>query len=144
MIAMARGVRDPQGASSLSTWLYTTARSFSVAAVKSRLHRARLAVRASLLPTLGIPADATAADTATASSCPDVLTMYSQKLEGEISASLCSEMEKHVESCSHCTRACDSLKRSLALCSTAPSVDVPRDVQASVRIALRKVLADPA
>lgn len=40
LIAMARGVRDFQGASSLSTWLYTIARSFCIK------HRRRDAVRA--------------------------------------------------------------------------------------------------
>src|SRR6187455_3205337 len=159
LLAMARGVRDFRGASSLSTWLYTIARSFCIKkrrrakfapedersldadgageakplaapgagpddalatkrveraleqaiasldpmyrevlllrdvegltapevaevlgvttqAVKSRLHRARLSVRARVAPLLGIETDLPAA----AGTCPDVLTMFSQHL----------------------------------------------------------------
>ena len=221
MLAMARGVRDFRGASSIATWLYTIARSHcikkrrrskfapeqersldtdaapeaqrladpaqspdeelagrqveralehaiaalepmyrevlllrdvegltapevaevlgvSVQAVKSRLHRARLAVRASVAPVLGIPGDSPAAP----GTCPDVLTLFSQHLEDEISADVCAEMERHIAACGRCRSACDSLKHTLALCRTAgPSVDVPASVQASVKIALRDFLS---
>lgn len=222
LLAMARGVRDFRGASSISTWLYTIARSFcikkrrrskfapedersldtevaldvaqladpakgpddalagrqvehaleqaigalepmyreplilrdvegltapevaevlgvSVQAVKSRLHRARLAVRAHVAPMLGVPTEPTAA---LPGACPDVLTLFSQHLEGEISAEVCAEMERHLEGCGRCRRACDSLKRTLALCKAGPSVEVPASVQASVKVALRNILAE--
>jgi RNA polymerase sigma-70 factor (ECF subfamily) len=107
-------------------------------AVKSRLHRARLAVRAQLAPLLGIPDDPKAPGT-----CPDVLTLFSQHLEDEISADVCAQMQRHLEACGRCRGACDSLKRTLALCRTAgPSVDVPASVQASVKVALRDFLAE--
>jgi RNA polymerase sigma-70 factor (ECF subfamily) len=224
LLAMARGVRDFRGASSISTWLYTVARSvcikkrrrskfapeaersldtdattearsladparapdeelagrqvehaleqaiaalepmyrevlllrdaegltapevaevlgLSVQAVKSRLHRARLAVRAEVAPLLGVPGAAPAAP----GSCPDVLTLFSQHLEDEISAQVCAEMERHVEACARCRGACDSLRRTLALCRTGgPAVDVPASVQASVKVALRDFLAENA
>ena len=102
------------------------------------LHRARLAVRASVAPVLGIPGDAPAAP----GTCPDVLTLFSQHLEDEISADVCAEMERHIAACGRCRSACDSLKHTLALCRTAaPSVDVPASVQASVKIALRDFLS---
>jgi RNA polymerase sigma-70 factor (ECF subfamily) len=218
LLSAARGLRDFRGAASLSTWLYTIARSFcikqrrrskfapdearpidsdelaagrqladpapspaealagkqvehvlelairsleplyrevlvlrdvegltapevaevlgvSVQAVKSRLHRARLAVRAQVAPLLGIPTDGAAA----AGTCPDVLTLFSQHLEDEISAELCAEMERHLRACDRCRGACDSLTRTLALCrTTGPAV--PSSVQASVRVALRDFL----
>lgn len=110
----------------------------TVQAVKSRLHRARLAVRAQVAPRLGIPDAAAAPGT-----CPDVLTLYSQHVEGEISADLCAELERHLAGCARCRGACDSLKRSLALCRTAgEAVEVPAAVQESVKIALRDVLGD--
>jgi RNA polymerase sigma-70 factor (ECF subfamily) len=220
LLAMARGVRDFRGASSISTWLYTIARSFcikkrrksqfapeeersldtdvapeaarladpakspdealagkqvehaleqaigalepmyrevlllrdvegltapevaevlgvSVQAVKSRLHRARLSVRAKVAPLLGISAGAAAG------TCPDVLALFSRHLEDEISADVCAEMERHLQGCDRCRGACDSLKRTLALCRTAgPSVQVPTSVQASVKVALRNFLAE--
>ena len=223
LLAMARSVRDFRGASSLSTWLYSIARSFcikkrrrskfapeeqrsldsdaageakrlsapgdspddalagkqveralenaiaaldpmyrevlllrdvegltapevaevlgvSVQAVKSRLHRARLSVRERVAPMLGLDAGPPMAV-----GCPDVLMMFSQHLEDEISTERCAEMERHLEGCPQCRGTCDSLKRTLALCRTVgPSSPVPAAVQASVRTALRSYLAENA
>lgn len=224
LLAMARGVRDFRGASSISTWLYTIARSFcikkrrrskfapepersletdaapetaeladpgrspdevlaakevrvaleqaiggldpmyrevlllrdveglsaaevaevlgvGVPAVKSRLHRARLSVRAQVAPLLGIPPEAGGSPPGT---CPDVLELFSRHLEDEISADVCAEMERHIQACGRCRGACESLKRTLALCRTSPAAPVPRAVQDSVRVAVRNFLAEPS
>jgi RNA polymerase sigma-70 factor (ECF subfamily) len=110
-------------------------------AVKSRLHRARLSVRERVAPLLGVELDLPRAP----GTCPDVLTMLSQHLEDEISADLCADMERHLEACDHCRGACDSLKRTLALCRTSgPSAEVPASVRASVTRALRTFLAENA
>ena len=111
----------------------------TTSAVKSRLHRARLAVRNALAPLLDpAPATATAGE-----SCPDVLMQFSRHLEGEIDAATCSELEAHLEQCPRCRGACDTLRRSLALCGTAGhAVHVPTAVQASVKVALRDFLAE--
>lgn len=223
MLAVARGIGDFRGSSSISTWLYTIARSFcikqrrrskfapeeerslddvgaahetatladpsrgpddalagrrieqaleraiaslepahrevlllrdmegltapevaevlgvSVQAVKSRLHRARLAVREHVAPLLGIPEHAPVAP----GTCPDVLNLFSQHIEGEISPEVCAEMERHLEACARCRGTCDSLKRSLALCRTAlPEAEVPAAVQSTVRVALQNFLSD--
>jgi RNA polymerase sigma-70 factor (ECF subfamily) len=220
LLALARGVRDFRGASSISTWLYSVARSFcikkrrrskfapnesslddrkandaelpaepsrgpedamagkeveqaleaairslepmyrevlllrdleglsaaevaevlgiGVQAVKSRLHRARVMVRERVAPALGV-----SNDTAPNSTCPDVLTMFSQHVEDEISADVCIAMEKHLESCPRCRNACDSLKRTLALCRTAgPRAEVPVSVQQAVKRALKDFLRE--
>ena len=107
----------------------------STDAVKSRLHRARLALRDSLKPMLGEPYAPKSAG------CPDVLTTYSQYLEGDIGPDLCRQMERHLSGCQHCTIACDSLKRTLAICSTSPLKKVPLPVQAAVRAALGEARA---
>jgi RNA polymerase sigma-70 factor (ECF subfamily) len=107
----------------------------SVAAVKSRLHRARQSLRTQLLAVVGGDGDAPAQP-----NCPDVLTMLSKKLEDEISPDLCAEMERHVDGCPHCKELCDSLKRTLALCKSAPSPLVPRQVQESLRKAVQAAL----
>jgi RNA polymerase sigma-70 factor (ECF subfamily) len=222
LLAVARGVKDFRGASSVSTWLYTIARSFcikkrrrskfapeqeesldsfepgsearqvadpsrapdeslagkqveaalegaiarlepmyrdvlvlrdvegltapevaevmglSVEAVKSRLHRARVAVRESVAPVLGVPG---APEPAAAPGCPDILQLFSRHLEGEISASVCADMERHLESCPACRSRCDSLQTTLALCKNTRLPEVPKTVQASVRQALRKFIA---
>jgi RNA polymerase sigma-70 factor (ECF subfamily) len=106
----------------------------SIAAVKSRLHRARQALRDHLVPIVGdAPAPASP-------SCPDVLTMLSQKLEDDVSPDLCAKMEKHVEGCPHCKGLCDSLKRSLAVCRSFSSPTVPHHVQESLRQAVQAAL----
>jgi RNA polymerase sigma-70 factor (ECF subfamily) len=109
----------------------------SVQAVKSRLHRARLSVRGRVAPLLGIPAEPAAAGT-----CPDVLMLLSRHLEHEISQDVCTAMERHLETCGRCRGACESLKRTLALCTSTPAVEVPRKLQESVRAAIRGVLAE--
>ncbi len=113
----------------------------SVQAVKSRLHRARLSVRAQVAPLLGVPTHGAAAS----GTCPDVLTLFSQHLEDEISADVCTEMERHLQGCERCRGACDSLQRTLALCrATGPTAEVPASVQTSVKVALRRFLAENA
>jgi RNA polymerase sigma-70 factor (ECF subfamily) len=205
LLAVARSLRDFRGESSLSTWLYTIARSFcikrrrhprpeepldfeaadpaadpekaateqqierlllaamgelepmyrevlilrdgegltapeaaqvlgiSVDAVKSRLHRARVQVRDRLMSRLGAPPD---------SGCHDVATLWSRKLEGEISADVCAEMERHLEGCERCRAQCESLQRTLKLCRRCESGPVPADVQESVRASVRRFLGD--
>ena len=109
----------------------------SVAAVKSRLHRARAALREHLLAVIGGEPTVAARP-----SCPDVLTMLSKKLEDEISPDVCAEMEEHVAGCPHCRGICDSLKRTLALCKSLPTPTVPQHVQESLRKAVASALAE--
>ena len=111
-----------------------------ITAVKSRLHRARLAVRNAIAPHL-VVASAAPARAATGR-CPDVLTLFSRHVEGEISADLCAQMEQHLAGCDRCRGACESLKRSLALCQSTPTPAVPPSVQESVRASLRQFLND--
>jgi len=223
LIAAARGIRDFRGASSVSTWLYTIARSFclkhhrtskfapvhveslddvaneahdvvdaqrgpeeiaagkqvrtalqdaigaldpmyrevlvlrdveglsaaevadilglSVEAVKSRLHRARVAVRQMIAPALGTrePAAVAPADKA----CPDVVELFSKRLEGQISGDVCAELEEHLGACDRCRARCESLRATLSLCSQSGE-ELPPRVERSVRDALRRFLATQA
>ncbi|HSP97656.1 MAG TPA: sigma-70 family RNA polymerase sigma factor [Candidatus Dormibacteraeota bacterium] len=99
-----------------------------VKAVKSRLHRGRVALRDRLAPALGLPASAPAA-----AGCPDVLTLWSRHREGEITADLCARMEEHLARCPRCAAACESLKRTLVVCQSAPTPVVPAAVQQALR-----------
>jgi RNA polymerase sigma-70 factor, ECF subfamily len=116
----------------------------SVEAVKSRLHRARVSVREALAPLLaepGAPERPALDPAAAAPSCPDVVRLLSEHLEGEINASACAQMERHLARCPACRTRCDALHRQLALCKAAPLPDVPPAVQESVRRAVRQFLA---
>lgn len=108
----------------------------SAEAVKSRLHRARVAIRQDLAPAFGRP-------TITPSRgalCPDVLTLFSQHLEGEIDPSVCAAMEAHLARCHPCRDACESLKRTLATCRQLSTPEVPASLAASVKAAINAFL----
>jgi RNA polymerase sigma-70 factor (ECF subfamily) len=107
-----------------------------IAAVKSRLHRARAAVRKDLAPVLGRPS----IESPRGPLCPDVVTLFSQHLEGDLDPSICARMESHLAQCGHCRNACESLKRALAVCRQLPTPDVPAPIAASITAALRRFL----
>ena len=126
-------LRDIEG---LSAPEVATVLNVSVDAVKSRLHRARVAVRQELAPVLGSPA----IEKRPGSTCPDVLSLFSQHLEGDLDPRVCATMEAHLARCRHCRRACDSLKRTLAACRQLPTPDVPASLAASIKGALHAFL----
>ena len=101
----------------------------SVPAVKSRLHRARGQLREHLATSPYRPNPG----------CPDIRSVFSQHLEGELSPDVCSSMEAHVSKCPVCTAECDGLKLALNACSSSPC-EVPSAVQTRVREALRRAL----
>jgi RNA polymerase sigma-70 factor, ECF subfamily len=127
-------LRDVEG---LSATEVAEVLGIQVDAVKSRLHRARLIVRARLAPALGAPPAS-----APATGCPDVLALFSRHLEGDIAADVCREMEAHLAQCRNCLAACDSLRRSIALCQAAPPGPVPEAVANAVRASVSAALAD--
>lgn len=109
----------------------------SLDAIKSRLHRARLAVRSAMAPLVG---PASEEHEPAPGRCPDVLSLYSRHLEGDIDSDLCAEMEKHIAACARCRASCDSLKRVLAVCRSVPAERVPGSVRESVRAEILKLL----
>ena len=115
------GLSAPETASSLG---------ISVDAVKSRLHRAREALRVALRP-VHAPAPVQA------SGCPDVAQLWSKKLEGDLSQGDCAAMEQHLSGCPVCAAACDALRGALLACQHVRTQEVPPEGQARVRAAVR-------
>ncbi len=113
----------------------------SVEAVKSRLHRARASVRKRIESAL--PAAERSSQHPATTGCPDIVSLFSRYLEGEIGAVDCDAMQAHLATCKRCEAACGSLKRTLALCRAAPEGNVPAPIQALVRRALREFTATP-
>jgi RNA polymerase sigma-70 factor (ECF subfamily) len=111
----------------------------SVDAVKSRLHRARVFVRQQLAPAMGT----TTIGTTPGPTCPDVLTLFSRHLEGEIDPGVCASLEAHLAQCRHCHDACESLKRTLAVCRQSPTPEVPASLAASIKTAIQAFLNQP-
>jgi RNA polymerase sigma-70 factor (ECF subfamily) len=110
----------------------------SVDAVKSRLHRARVAVRHEVAPVLRRTAETAPSQ---GGMCPDVVTLFSRHLEGEIDPRACATLEAHLAQCPHCRHACESLNRTLAACRQLPTPEVPASLAASIKRAIRVVLA---
>ncbi len=102
-------LRDVEGLSAAET---AAVLGVSVDAVKSRLHRARIAVRNNVAPVIG----GREANTPHDRQCPDILDIFSRHLEGDIDPSVCAAMEAHLSQCGRCRGHCESLKRTLALC----------------------------
>lgn len=124
-------LRDVEGLSAAET---AEAVGITVDAVKSRLHRARAALREAMRPVVegGAPASP---------GCPDVLTWWSRRVEGEVSTRDCAEIEKHVAGCPACGRACASLRRALLVCKQSAQTPLDPEVQATIRAAVRRVAA---
>lgn len=108
-------------------------------AVKTRLHRARAQVRAAIGPWLGPEATDEPGP-----GCPDVIALWSRYVEGDIQPATCAEMERHLEGCPHCRGACDSLKRTLAMCKALPTQEVPVEIRESLQRAVRRAMAGAA
>jgi len=120
-------LRDVEGLSAPET---ADALGISIDAVKSRLHRAREALRTALRPMV---AEAPI-------TCPNVAALWSQKLEGDLSQGDCAAMEKHVQSCPACSDACFTLKEALVACQQVRDEAVPKEVQEKVKAAIRASL----
>ncbi len=120
-------LRDVEGLSAKEVAMAT---GLSVAAVKSRLHRARIEVRASLEPHAQPPVRG----------CPDVLQALSEHTEGDLDPSACKSLEEHVASCPRCAASCDALREVLAACAALPAAPVPDAIAADIRTAIRAAL----
>lgn len=107
----------------------------SVPAVKSRLHRARTAVREALVPFL--EPEPTPLRKNPAAECPDIVHLFSRNLEGEVSERLCHELQAHLDQCPRCQQKCDSITRVVQMCRTQPEPPVPDALKAAVREAVR-------
>ncbi len=124
-------LRDVEG---LSANEAAEALGVSIDALKSRLHRARQALREALQPILE------AESPRPGPACPDIISAWSRKLEDELSSDDCAAMEKHILNCPSCGAACNALKRSLSACQRIGTEEVPSAIQAQVKAAMRRFL----
>ena len=123
-------LRDIEGLSAAEVAEVT---GISVEAVKSRLHRARTAVRERIAPLLEPPGDNVAKP-----GCQDVAQAFSRRLEGDIDGGACAALEEHLSRCAPCRGECQTLRTTLALCKRAGAAPVPADVERQVRKALHR------
>lgn len=102
-----------------------------VGALKSRLHRARMALRTRL-------ADVVAA---APEPCPELAHELSAYAASEIDQATCVKIEQHLATCPRCTGACHALQRTVSLCRSIPGDAVPAPVRAAVRGAILDAIA---
>lgn len=119
-------LRDVEGLSAVEA---ADALELSVDALKSRLHRARGALREAVERCLGQGARLRPG-------CPDAAKLWSDKLEGDLSPRDCTEMEAHIEACPACRRACHTLHGALLACQSSPGDRVSDELRARVADAL--------
>ena len=124
-------LRDMEG---LSAAEVAESLGLSVQAVKSRLHRARAALREQLRGALEADAPLPSA------SCPDVLAAFSSKLEGDLDVADCAAMEDHIAACPACRSACSALRTALWTCRSEATDNVPLEVQSRIRAAIQALV----
>lgn len=120
------GLEAPEAAEALG---------LSVAALKSRLHRARAKLKDLLAQPLG-------ATSAKPVACPDAISLLSQRIEGELDAATCEEMDRHLTGCAFCGAACEALRRVLRAASSLKGEGpLPPKMQARVKRAVEALVA---
>lgn len=102
-----------------------------VAAVKSRLHRARGGLRQAVATLLGPDGWTRATEP-----CPELADELANYAAGDIDQATCAQIEAHLASCPRCAGACETLQRTVSLCRRIPGDEVPASVRAAVRAAL--------
>jgi len=116
-------LRDIEG---LSAKEASDALGISVEALKSRLHRARDTLRNKLKPLLEPTAKPTFP------SCPDIIALFSRKLEDELTTEDCAAAEGHVSTCPSCSAVCDALQKALIACARERTREPSAEVRAAI------------
>jgi RNA polymerase sigma-70 factor (ECF subfamily) len=101
-----------------------------VAALKSRLHRARVALRERLAGVL---------DARQTEPCRELAHELSAYVGAEIDQTTCAKIEEHLAHCERCAGTCDALRRTVSLCRRIPGDHVPGPVRDAVRAAILAV-----
>ena len=60
--------------------------------------------------------------------CSQLLTQLPDYLDGEARASICREIEKHLQSCEDCRVVVDTMKKTITLYRKVPREEVPSAV----------------
>lgn len=128
-------LRDVEG---LTAPEVASALGLTVAAVKSRLHRARSMLRDRVERMFPRRRVAPAAPLLPGEDLGELLSQY---LEGDLTAAQCAEIEARLGRSPECQGACDLLRRVLGECRACAGERPPSRLVASVREALRALLA---
>ncbi|HET9623976.1 MAG TPA: sigma factor-like helix-turn-helix DNA-binding protein, partial [Kofleriaceae bacterium] len=102
-----------------------------VGALKSRLHRARMALRGKLAGAVA----------AAPEPCAELAQELSSYAAAEVDQATCDKIDHHLAHCPRCAGACAALQRTVSLCKHIPGDAVPPPIRDAVRSAIRDALA---
>jgi RNA polymerase sigma-70 factor (ECF subfamily) len=102
-----------------------------IGALKSRLHRARMALRGKLAGIVSTGPEP----------CAELAQELTAYAASEIDQATCVKIEQHLATCPKCTGACDALKRTVSMRKSIPGDAVPAPVRAAVRGAILDAIA---
>jgi len=125
-------LRDGEGLTAPET---ADALNLSVAAVKSRLHRARQMLR-ERIEGLVRPVPGTTPPPR----CPDVVVWMSEQFEQELTPKSCAELERRLAMCGDPAGDYDPLRRLLGACRESAGPQVSEKLKKSIRLAISNVL----
>jgi RNA polymerase sigma-70 factor (ECF subfamily) len=112
----------------------------SVAAVTSRLHRARGMLRDRIEKMFDLPPPQPQIPLAEGRELGEFLSSY---LEGDLTKTQCAELEAHLAGSPDCQGACDLLRRILGECRACQRDKPPERLQQSIQGAIRAVITRP-
>jgi anti-sigma factor RsiW len=61
--------------------------------------------------------------------CREMLGRFSDYIDGELEATLCAEIEAHLDGCPDCRVMIDTMRRTITLYHTQTATELPSDVE---------------
>ncbi len=61
--------------------------------------------------------------------CRELLSQFSDYIDGELEASLCTELEAHLAECPNCRIMVDTMRKTITLYRAQAPSDLPSDVK---------------
>jgi len=73
--------------------------------------------------------------------CRQLFADVEAYLDGELDDHACRRLEQHAAACATCAREVEHLRRTIGMCRKAGQAQLPDDVRARARAAVRRLLA---
>ena len=70
--------------------------------------------------------------------CERIFELLSQYLDGELPATTCEQLDRHIRECAPCVEFVESLRESIRLCRQFECAEEPPPVPSPVKESLRK------
>ncbi len=74
--------------------------------------------------------------------CIEFFEVISEYIDGELDATICRDIERHLEDCSDCRNCLESLRKTINLCKELASEKIPPEIQKRIRNKLYQCIID--